>query len=162
MILTINNYVENREEEERACKGLGKSLKQEEQEQGGERAEVVQAKREGRKITGRRIKQVEGEDTCEYRIYWVCRLRPGCTIQSLRMGRTHMVWGNLGASKTAVGGMKNGNANAIAHKATDHWVGFVSFFSIGESPLTNHSISFMAKDPISRHEDEGSEMALLS
>jgi len=42
-----------------------------------------------------------------------------CTIQPLRMRRTHTARWNVGASKTAMSGMKNRNANAIAHKATN-------------------------------------------
>jgi len=42
------------------------------------------------------------------------------TIQPLRTRRTHMARGNTGASETVVSGTKNGNANAIAHKATNH------------------------------------------
>jgi len=49
------------------------------------------------------------------------------TIQPLWMGRTHAAWGNPGAAKTAMSGTKNGNANANAHKATNHGVWFVSF-----------------------------------
>jgi len=58
-----------------------------------------------------------------------------------------------------VSGPKNGNANALVPRATDHRVRLVSF--LGESQPANHSISFTAKEAISRHY-EGREVALLS
>ncbi len=39
-----------------------------------------------------------------------------CTMHPLRMRRTHMARGNMGASEIVVSGTKNGNANAIVHK----------------------------------------------
>jgi len=36
-----------------------------------------------------------------------------CTIQPLRMKRTHTARGNTGALKTAISSTKNGNADAI-------------------------------------------------
>jgi len=62
--------------------------------------------------------------------------------------------------ETAVSGSQNGNADAIAHKATNHRVRLVSFGGVLQCRLTNHNISFTSKI-ISRH-DEGSEVALLS
>jgi len=116
-----------------------------------------QVKREGGKEGNRRMKKAKTSG--RQKLLGV--QTQACTIQPLWMGGTHATWGFLRASKTAVGGPENGNADAIVHKATDHWIWSVTFFSTGECYLTNHSINFMAKETISRHYT-GSEMALLS
>jgi len=74
-----------------------------------------------------------------------------CTICPLRIRRTHIARGNMRDSKTMMSGMKNGNANAITHEATNHFIRFFTCLCIFASQLTNHSTTFMAKKTVSRH-----------
>jgi len=124
------NYVEKKEEE-RATRAKGMRLNSGARKQGelGERAGVGQGKRErGRKPSSGRKRQV-GKERQRWKEKLLRIQSQACTIQPLRMGRMHTAWGNLGALETAMGGLKNSNADAIAHKAT-HYIGFWSHHPI--------------------------------